>query len=591
MQEELRTFLDQYVGCIRKNAEEMMDKAMPEADEELFSLYEKTGNRLRYEEVYFTRRKYLAVFGCLAILDGAETYVKKLVEVLKGICAEECWALPAHVHRDVDPDWRVCVDLFASETAQALAEIISLAGDVLPEDVRQEVRENIFRRVMNPFLESEPPYLPWEGADHNWNAVCCGNVGCIGMYLMKDEPERLNALLERLQRSLTHYIGGFAEDGTCMEGLDYFSYGFAYYVGFAEMLYRYTNGKTDLLAQEKCHKIALFQQKCYFPSGRTLSFSDGNSRDSYRMGLSCYLAMRYPDMALPPVSVARGFEGDSCFRFLCNLRDVLWTRDYLKEEEKKQAAESVPGESYAAKGKESAKTDENKVMVLTAAQWNIAHGKSGGGMACKGGHNGEPHNHNDVGSFLYMLGDEMLLTDLGAGEYTKQYFGPERYQILCNSSFGHSVPILDGEGQKAGAEYGCSSFSADGRGGCEIHFAHAYGDGRVKELVRSFSYDPETEVLEIADELEAEGDVPLWENLVTQCRPEIRNGQVWIVGEKYACRVETQDLAGGFLVEEKKNSSHKGVLESVYCISWEVPARNGNTEVRKCRFRVVPAEK
>lgn len=411
------------------------------------------------------------------------------------------------------------------------------------------------------------------------------------MYLMKDEPERLNALLERLQRSLTHYIGGFAEDGTCMEGLDYFSYGFAYYVGFAEMLYRYTNGKTDLLAQEKCHKIALFQQKCYFPSGRTLSFSDGNSRDSYRMGLSCYLAMRYPDMVLPPVSVARGFEGDSCFRFLCNLRDVLWTRDYLKEEEKKQAAESVPGESYAAKGKESAKTDENKVMVLTAAQWNIAHGKSGGGMACKGGNNGEPHNHNDVGSFLYMLGDEMLLTDLGAGEYTKQYFGPERYQILCNSSFGHSVPILDGEGQKAGAEYGCSSFSADGRGGCEIHFAHAYGDSRVKELVRSFSYDPETEVLEIADELEAEGDVPLWENLVTQCRPEIRNGQVWIVGEKYACRVETQDLAGGFLVEEKKNSSHKGVLESVYCISWEVPARNGNTEVRKCRFRVVPAEK
>ena len=591
MQEELRTFLDQYVGCIRKNAEEMMDKAMPEADEELFSLYEKTGNRLRYEEVYFTRRKYLAVFGCLAILDGAETYVKKLVEVLKGICAEECWALPAHVHRDVDPDWRVCVDLFASETAQALAEIISLAGDVLPEDVRQEVRENIFRRVMNPFLESEPPYLPWEGADHNWNAVCGGNVGCIGMYLMKDEPERLNALLERLQRSLTHYIGGFAEDGTCMEGLDYFSYGFAYYVGFAEMLYRYTNGKTDLLAQEKCHKIALFQQKCYFPSGRTLSFSDGNSPDSYRMGLSCYLAMRYPDMVLPPVSVARGFEGDSCFRFLCNLRDVLWTRDYLKEKEKKQAAESVPGESCAAKGEESAKTDENKVMVLTAAQWNIAHGKSGGGMACKGGHNGEPHNHNDVGSFLYMLGDEMLLTDLGAGEYTKQYFGPERYQILCNSSFGHSVPILDGEGQKAGAEYGCSSFSADGRGGCEIHFAHAYGDSRVKELVRSFSYDPETEVLEIADELEAEGDVPLWENLVTQYRPEIRNGQVWIAGEKYACRVETQDLAGGFLVEEKKNSSHKGVLESVYCISWEVPARNGNTEVRKCRFRVVPAEK
>ena len=38
-------------------------------------------------------------------------------------------------------------------------------------------------------------------------------------------------------------------------------------------------------------------------------------------------------------------------------------------------------------------------------------------MAAKGGNNGESHNHNDVGSFLYLAGDEMLLTDLGAGEY------------------------------------------------------------------------------------------------------------------------------------------------------------------------------
>ena len=78
---------------------------------------------------------------------------------------------------------------------------------------------------------------------------------------------------------------------------------------------------------------------------------------------------------------------------------------------------------------------------------------------------------------------------------------------------------------------------------------------------------------------------------MTQYRPEIRNGQLWIIGEKYACRVETQDLAGGFLVEEKKHSSHKGVLESVYCISWEVPAQEGNPGARKCRFRVVPAQK
>lgn len=116
--------------------------------------------------------------------------------------------------------------------------------------------------------------------------------------------------------------------------MSYFVYGMTYYTGFADMLYRYTEGKTDLMEQEKCRQIALFQQKCFFPSGRTLSFSDGDSRDKYKMGLTCFLAMRYAGMEIPPVSCAGGFDGDSCYRFMANLRDVLWTQQYLERAEK-----------------------------------------------------------------------------------------------------------------------------------------------------------------------------------------------------------------------------------------------------------------
>ncbi|MFR6332585.1 MAG: hypothetical protein ACLUOI_29915 [Eisenbergiella sp.] len=76
-------------------------------------------------------------------------------------------------------------------------------------------------------------------------------------------------------------------------------------------------------------------------------------------------------------------------------------------------------------------------------------------MAAKGGNNGESHNHNDV-KLPASGGDEMLLTDLGAGEYTRDYFSEKRYEILCNHSFGHSVPVIDGKGQKEGTEYACS---------------------------------------------------------------------------------------------------------------------------------------
>ena len=75
---------------MQAHGEELMDKPMPAADEELFALYETTGNRLKYESVYFARRKMLAVYGCLSLMEGKPEYLKKLEEVLDGICEEEC---------------------------------------------------------------------------------------------------------------------------------------------------------------------------------------------------------------------------------------------------------------------------------------------------------------------------------------------------------------------------------------------------------------------------------------------------------------------------------------------------------------------
>lgn len=246
----------------------------------------------------------LAVYGCLSLMEGKPEYLKKLEEVLDGICEEECWALPAHINRKEDPQWSICVDLFASETAHALSEIISGLKGRLPSALCEKVRENVFRRVLTPFMNAAAPYAKWEGGDNNWNAVCCGSIGCAAIYLMQDEPELLKPLLDRIVCSLDSYIAGFSEDGACMEGLGYFTYGMTYYTGFADMLYRYTDGAIDLMEDEKCRRIAMFQQKCYFPSGRTLSFSDGDSRDTYKMGLTCFLAMRYAGVEIPPISCA-----------------------------------------------------------------------------------------------------------------------------------------------------------------------------------------------------------------------------------------------------------------------------------------------
>ena len=161
------TFQEKYMEQLRQNAEKLRDHAMPEVTEELFSLFETTGNRLKYEEVYFTRRKFLAVFGMAAYIWKRKDDVVKLTEVLEEICSEECWALPAHVNRTEEKDWQITVDLFAAETAQALSEILGRVNMSLPEENKipaqlcARVESEIERRVLVPFFSSELCILAW----------------------------------------------------------------------------------------------------------------------------------------------------------------------------------------------------------------------------------------------------------------------------------------------------------------------------------------------------------------------------------------------------------------------------------------------
>ncbi len=69
------------------------------------------------------------------------------------------------------------------------------------------------------------------------------------------------------------------------------------------------------------------------------------------------------------------------------------------------------------------------------------------------GHNGESHNHNDVGSCVLFYNGQPLLIDVGSETYTRQTFGPERYSIWTMRSTYHNLPVINGEEQKDGQEY------------------------------------------------------------------------------------------------------------------------------------------
>lgn len=611
--------LDFRTELIKSNAE-LLKQQMPPVTEQLFALFEQTGNRLQYETVYFARRKFLALLGLEAILEekkpqetgGQEKNRKAITEklscVIEEICKEECWALPAHVNRAEDPNWRVKVDLFAAETAQTLAELTDRLKDRLPQRILTMAEENIEKRVFSPFFMSEVPYEGWERAEHNWNAVCCGAVGSACLHLMQKTPQRLSGCLKRICEALPYYFRGFAADGTCMEGMGYYNYGMTYFVNFAQELYEYTDGQVDLFCgpwgdykalrtgreaerltvlsgqtkqtPDKRLLIAGFPVKCFFADGNSISFSDGSMRECFHPGISSVLGMHYPmpfQELFPPMKRAAGIHADSCYRFAALKLDLLYTAQYLEYLQGQKKASS-DREAFGSKEKDRTKSRE---YILPAAQWYLAGSSSDAGFACKGGHNGEPHNHNDVGHFIYEAGGIEFFTDLGAGEYTKEYFGPGRYRILCNNSFGHSVPIVGGQGQCAGAQYRCGRFEAGGlqkgEGIVQMEAQCAYPEKMLKRFLREFRFDQKSGRLEVRDSFELgdafweSQDKAIQENLITQQVPSVTGNVIFIKGREKMCKLTVTGPAPVISIKEYQHSDHRGIAQKVYAIQWEVP--------------------
>ncbi|RAU91649.1 heparinase II/III family protein [Paenibacillus sp. YN15] len=439
----------------------------------LFHLFEKQGTRLEFERPYFERRGRLVGLVFATLLEETDEYLPALENLIWEICNEFTWCLPAHLEQGLEkvvafthkPE--AVIDLFAAETAHSLAESLYLLEGRLNPWIVHRVRTEIEKRTFRPLYE-EPARFRWESQTHNWSAVCAGAAG-MALLLLETDKERLAAMVDRLVRTMECYLEGFQADGGCAEGIGYWIYGFGYYTYFAEMLEAYTDGKIRLLDNEKCRRIAEFPLAAALSDGNFISFSDASGRSGLSTGLVSRLAERY-GLEVPYMS-GPSFHGDHCYRFAHLSRNFFWSKGELLNRH----------------------TPEGE-WELEDLQWVVSRRKIGGGLvsfAAKGGHNDEPHNHNDVGSFILHVNGVSLLTDLGAGVYTKEYFGPQRYSFLHNASRGHSVPVIDGLEQHNGREFAARVVEksiAPGAVRFVLDMAAAYPAPHLKELQRSFDW-------------------------------------------------------------------------------------------------------
>lgn len=420
---------------VREMAHQDAHSVPPRLTYSLYRLFAETGDRTNYQEAYFERRRRLASLALSSLLENSEELIAPLEDMLWDICEEFTWSLPAHLSSTQDiSSVSTTVDLMAAETAQALAEIAAWLEDQLSPELVRRIRYEVDRRVLRPAFEGPVPFH-WEQATHNWAAVCAGAAGIAALLLVQDRA-RLERILSRVCGSMACFVSGYGHDGGCAEGLGYWVYGFGYYVYFGDLLYEYTDGRLDLLSQPKIAEIALFPERIHFADGISANFSDSGEIELLPSGLLSRLSVRIQHRYSLPLTVP-AFGEDPCYRWCHVSRNLLWTK------------EEALGRAQAT---ESHYLPELAWLITRGILENSQGERLTAGMAVKGGHNDEPHNHNDLGHVTVHAGGENILCDLGAGVYTKAYFSDQRDEIVNISSRYHSVPIINGQVQHSGTQ-------------------------------------------------------------------------------------------------------------------------------------------
>jgi hypothetical protein len=79
--------------------------------------------------------------------------------------------------------------------------------------------------------------------------------------------------------------------------------------------------------------------------------------------------------------------------------------------------------------------------------------KNGFFLSFKSNHNGESHNHNDVGSFVLYRDGIPLFVDVGVDHYSGFTFSKERFNLWYLRSEYHNLPVINGKAQKPGKNY------------------------------------------------------------------------------------------------------------------------------------------
>ncbi|MDH7568619.1 MAG: heparinase II/III family protein, partial [Armatimonadota bacterium] len=297
-------------------------------------------------------------------------------------------------------------------------------------------------------------------------------------------------------------LRGFTPDGYCSEGLGYWNYGFGHYVLLAETIRQATGGKLDLFALPAVKAPATFGTRIQIIEGIAPAFADCSVNAAPASPILWYANLRFG-------------LGLADYQQL-DLRDTLGSVFEAMVYFTAQEAPRIAAAAAPAGPEIRSWFDHAGVLIGRPAPGSPCRM----GVALKGGHNAEHHNHNDVGSYVVVVGERAVLLDPGAETYSARTFSSRRYESKLLNSYGHPVPVVAGQLQRAGADAKAAVLQADFTNQTDtlrLDLTSAYPVPDLQRLERTFIYSREGEgSLTITDRVDMKSPQTFGTALITR---------------------------------------------------------------------------
>ncbi|MBL8060549.1 MAG: heparinase II/III family protein [Chthonomonas sp.] len=320
------------------------------------------------------------------------------------------------------PDWYPAHFLGTSELTLAMAIGYDWLGNAISDTDRAVIRKAIIDKGLTPGLDQFTKRADWTQKTTNWSQVCASSLGMAAVAIQKDDKAMYTRVINLAAPCAKRAVSEYNKGGIPSEGPVYWRYGMAFHTMFNRTMVNQFGKFQSVMSDKAYAQTAWYPVYVLGPSGKNFNFSDSSdwfvptpatlelARQTNQPQIAAWTNARVQELLNDPQTWNEEHRLSALF--------LAWSM-----EAGDMNTTNLPLDRFF---------DGDTDIVTMRGSWTD---ESSSFVGIKGGKNGVPHGHLDLGSFIFDALGERWAMDLGKDSYNLPgYFSKERYSYYRTGS-------------------------------------------------------------------------------------------------------------------------------------------------------------